>query len=267
MFEVGGAIWLLGSVTVRGEGQVRFCCVDRGHGFEAIELPPAIGLGAWALSSTDIWFCGYGGSVAHFDGTTWSKHVWPKFYFDFQTVYATSGSNVWLKTAQKLAHFDGKEFRLETAPELLEDTWSVVWGVEDDVYVLLNRPGESGFAKRDRDETWTKTMLGFGGATLIGGAKNDLWIMSSSEGGWHFDGASWTRHATAKGRFWSLHARNGDALIAGDDGALGRWDGAKWSVSSFTSDRLTSVCRYRDGRIVAGGSQLYRERAPSHSPK
>lgn len=267
LVHAGPDLWLLGTATVRGQGEQRFACVDHGSGFEFVaDMPTGIGLDVWPVSRTDLWFSGFGGSVAHYDGSRWTRFVWPEFYYDFLHVYARSTTSVWLKTAQRLARFDGKEFSLEAAPEILNDTWSVVWGDDDDLYLLLNTKTESGFARRDRDGRWSRTMLGFGGATLIGGRKNDLWIMSSAEGGWHFDGTTWTRHPTGKGPFWSLHTEPGRAFIAGDHGAIGRWDGERWSMSSMGDDRLTSICRQRDGRLVVGGSRLYREREP-YSPK
>jgi hypothetical protein len=263
----GPDLWVLGTISVRGQGERRFACVDRGRGYELVaDMPSGIGIDVWPISRTDLWFAGYGGSAAHYDGSRWSRFVWPKYYFDFLHVYARDASDVWLKTAGELVHFDGANFSVVAAPELLRDTWSVVWGAEEDVYILLNNEKESGFAKRDREGRWSRTMLGFGGATLIGGVANDMWIMSSAEGGWHFDGTTWSRHATGKGRFWAMHAEATCAYIAGDDGAVGRWDGARWTVSSMGSDRLMSICRQRDGRLVVGGTQLYREREP-YSPK
>lgn len=265
--HAGPDVWVLGTSMIRGQGERRLAFVDRGAGFELVsDMPNGIGLDVWPLGRTDLWFSGFGGSVAHYDGTRWSRFVWPKFYYDFLHVHARSATSVWLKTAKQLVHFDGTNFRLEGAPEILTDTWSVVWGDDEDVYILLNEKTQSGFARRDRDGNWSRTMLGFGGATMIGGVKNDLWIMSSGEGGWHFDGATWTRHATAKGSFWSLHAEAGRAFIAGDRGSIGRWDGERWTVSSMGDDQLTSITRLRDGRLLAGGSKLYREREP-YSPK
>jgi len=262
-----GDVWVLGTAYSRSIGELRFACRSQGDGFELVANTPAgIGVSVSPIGHTDAWFAGRNGTIAHYDGTQWTRHVFERFYFDFVDILARDGSDIWLAAAgSRVVHFDGRRFRVDEPDVLAGSSTHVLWGTGTELLVPVNAEAQpTSVARLGASGTWSHEPLGAGGATLIhGSGASDIWILSRREGGWHFDGEAWTRHATGPGPFWSLHVAAPDhAYAAGDAGALARWDGTRWSTSSITTDRLVSVYRQRDGRLLAGGSQLYRERTP-----
>jgi hypothetical protein len=165
-----------------------------------------------------------------------------------------------------VVQFGGSRFRIEEPPVLAGSSTHVLWGTGTELLVPINAEAcPTSVARRRQDGTWSREPLGTGGATLIhSSGADDVWVLSRRGAGWHFDGAVWTRHVTGPGPFWSLHVTAPDrACAAGDAGVIARWDGTRWSTSSITTDRLVSMYRQPDGRLLAGGSRLYRERTPT----
>lgn len=260
-------IWVLGTVSSRTAGQVRFACLDQGAGFALVpDMPAGIGIDVWPLGRTDAWFAGHNGAIAHYDGSRWTRHVFDGFYYDFRDIVARDGSDVWLAASgQGLVHFDGKRFLVHRPPVLGDASAKAMWGIGHELLVPVYAAGASSVARRSADGTWTSEALGAGGAMWIhGSAANDVWVIEFRDGAWHFDGSAWTRHATGPGRYYAVHVAAPDrAYMVGDAGALARWDGTRWSATSITGDRLVSVYAQRDGRVLVGGTQLYRERLPA----
>ncbi len=62
-------LWCVGSLPIHGDGQNWIVYDVRSMpGLESLSLEKA-----WGVSSTDMYFVGNAGSIAHFDGTTWTK--------------------------------------------------------------------------------------------------------------------------------------------------------------------------------------------------
>lgn len=259
-----GDVWVLGTVS-SPVGELRFACRDQGSGYELVpDMPRGIGVDVWPIGRTDAWFAGYSGAIAHHDGTRWTRHVFAGFYYDFRDIVARHASDVWLAAGERIVHFDGKEFRVDQPPVLLGASAKAMWGTDTELLIPIYAGGVSSVARLGPDGTWSREPLGPGGAMWIhGSAANDVWVIGFRDDGWHFDGATWTRHTTGPGRFYAVHAAAPDrAYAVGDGGALARWDGTRWTTRSITSDRLVSIYEPRDGRLLAGGSQLYRQREP-----
>lgn len=259
-----GDIWVLGTVSSRTTGQVRFACLDQGAGFALVPgMPAGIGIDVWPLSRSDAWFAGYSGAIAHYDGSRWTRHVFDGFYYDFRDIVARDSSDIWLAASgQGLVHFDGKRFHVHRPPALSNASTKAMWGIGHELLIPVYADGTSSVARLRPDGSWASEALGRGGAMWIhGSATNDIWVIEFRDGAWHFDGTAWTRHPTGPGRYYAVHAAAPDrAYMVGDAGSLARWNGTRWSTSSITKERLVSVYAQRDGRLLVGGTRLYRER-------
>ena len=255
-----GDVWVIGL-----RSSTRLAWVDRGHGFESV---PGIENGTidlWPLSGTDIWFCGTNGHLAHYDGA-WSPYVFEGFYYDFRDVVARSGADIWVAATRGVVHFDGTKFQPDNPPALLGGSIHSLWASDRDllvpVYVVEDK--SSHVARRASDGSWTREALGAGAVEWIhGSSANDIWATGMRDDAWHFDGKTWTHHSIGATRVYGVHVSAPDrAYLVGDAGTIVRWDGATWSPRSIGKDRLVSVLRPRDGRLLVGGSQLYRQRDP-----
>lgn len=254
-----GDVWVIGRHSSR-----RLAWVDRGSGFELVPGIPDGVMDLCALSTNDVWFCGANGHLFHFDGNTWSRRVFEKFYYDFSDIIARDGSDIWV-TAQGVVHYDGSTFRTHNPPEIFGGSVHAIHATSDSVlvpvYVVADKKSH---VARLRNGTWTREALGPGAVEWIhGSADNNVWASGMRDDAWHYDGKTWKHVPIGTARVYALHVSAPDrAYLVGDNGTLARWDGARWTPSTIGSDRLVSVHRMRDGRLLVGGSQLYRRRDP-----
>lgn len=260
-----GDVWLLATASLPGRGEQRFAFHDLGGGFARVDGAPGRLLSVSPLGRTDAWFARAGGALAHHDGAAWTSRVFEGCYHDFLDLHARDGRDIWIAaTGARAIHFDGAGFRVDAAPVFLGSSTHELWGAGEDLIVPVNAPGQPTRVARRRGGAWVAEELGAGGATLVhGSGPDDVWVLSRRHGGWHHDGRGWTRHPMSEGPFWALHVAAPDrAYAVGDRGALATWDGARWQTTTVGRDRLVSVWRQRDGRLLIGGTRLYRSRAP-----
>lgn len=254
-----GDVWVIG----RHDSQ-RLAWVDRGTGFERVEGIPDGVMDVCALGTNDVWFCGTNGHLFHYDGTNWSRRVFEKFYYDFSDIVARDGSDIWVAT-RGVVHFDGTSFHNDNPPELFGGSVHALHSTSDSILVPMYIVGEKqSHVARHKNGTWSREHLGPGAVEWIHGSGDDnVWASAMRDDAWHYDGKTWTHVPTVKTRVYALHVSAPDrAYLVGDDGALVRWDGGRWTPTSIGSDRLVSVHRGRDGRLLAGGTRLYRRREP-----
>ena len=69
----------------------------------------------WASSATDVWITGYdtgGGTIFHFDGTTWTDFVIPSAGGGFGPIWGWCSTNIWAVGGTGIWHYDGTAWSL-----------------------------------------------------------------------------------------------------------------------------------------------------------
>ncbi len=196
----------------------------------------------------DVWFGGYMGTVAHYDGKQFETSVidFAKTkYWDVVTIAAWPG-DVWVAFSQP-GYFERKgqgDWAYIDPPELAGWKVHTLWGkTKGDVWAGIERPGAAKVAHLQNGK-WTifdrPQGFGFGGS-----ATNDVWFSGRTMV--HWDGATLTDVPMPEheGRIYGLAARSSsDALAVGKDGLTWGWDGTKWNV-------LPKVTKKDLGRVFA----------------
>ena len=147
-------------------------------------------------AADDVWASGEGGSLSHFDGTSWQRR----------------GSGV----------------RIQWIDQLLDVG-------ADELWALGGARGQPKILRHPSGGEWQELPSGFPETTLYTGwasAPNDVWVAgagvtpTASSVLAHWDGAAWSRVALPTGLVTSLWGTGpNDVWLGGDDGGLWRWDG------------------------------------------
>jgi hypothetical protein len=258
-------IWLLTNANIN-RVQDRLVFHYDGTKWENVtpQMPSRARDSIFPISKTDVWAVGKQGTAAHYDGKTWTVHQIPNFYFDFVDVFARP-NDVWIADiGPRVVHYDGKTWNILTPPELADNSVHVLWGTDKEILVPVNPKEPPSRMARFDGTKWSSEIIGPGGLTLIhGSSPTDVWALSRRNQGYHFDGKTWTRVPTLDQiPLWSLSvAGPNSAFAAGDDGIIMRWDGKTWQKSpTGTRERLVSVYAPANGKALAGGAKLYRQK-------
>ncbi len=162
--------------------------------------------GTWGSSTTDYWSVGGGGSILHFNGSTWS---------DLSGVTTETLEGVWGAAA--------------------DDVWAVGWNG-----TMLHYDG-SQWAEVDISGVTTDHLR-----AIWGTSASDVWAVggTSSAEILHYDGSTWSAQGTATSSPYydvSGSAAN-DVYAVGSSGTIAHFDGSGWSsMTSSTSATLLSV--------------------------
>jgi hypothetical protein len=132
--------------------------------------------------------------------------------------------------------------------------------------------GDQGVARPFSDDTWACAQS-VGPVTLRdawGSGFKDVWAVGDQGALLHWDGSSWTRHASPAGPTIGLNAVAGrsskDAWAAGEQGTLLRYDGTSWSrVQLPITDTLYGLWLDPGGELWAVGDNGVSLRLPSAS--
>ena len=229
------------------------------------DLPVKARTSIFPLSKTDVWAVGLQGTAAHFDGKTWTTYKLPNVDYDLVDVFARPNNDVWVAAAgPHVTHYDGKDWTSLTPPELAETSVQELWGTDKEVLVPVNPKQPPSRMARFDGTKWSAETVGPGGITLIhGSGPTDIWALSRQNQGYHFDGTAWTKFPTLeKNPFWALSvAGPNNAFAAGENGQIIHWDGTAWKKSpSGTREQLVSIFAPKNGKALAGGSKLYRQK-------
>jgi uncharacterized protein YjdB len=194
--------------------------------------------GLWGASSTDIFAVGLNGTIAHYDGISWSieptgvsvtlRGVWGAAPND---VVAVGGNGTILR-------YRGASWSAEASGTT--EALASVWGSSpNDIYAV----GTGGTVVHYDGDGWTVDTTGLaGGATLTavwGTSVNDIFVATNQGPGvgspiLHFDGTTWTEQANPTNEamldLWGVAP---DTVFAvGDDGFVLRYNGTTWSLTT-----------------------------------
>ncbi|MBI4285755.1 MAG: hypothetical protein HY670_07635 [Chloroflexi bacterium] len=198
-------------------------------------------LAAWGSSASDVFAIGDRGTILHYDGTSWSEMDTGTTGTLFD-VWGSSASDVFaVGSSGTILHYDGTSWSQMSSGTM--DTLLAAWGSSaSDVFAI----GSGG------------TILHYGGASwtlMDSGTSNSLygvWGNSSSDvfavGEWgtvlHYDTGSWEwmGSITTTGLYGVWGSSSSDVFAVGSDGTILHYDGTSWSqMASGTTNSLYGV--------------------------
>ncbi len=235
--------------------------------------------GVYAISDTDIWAVGEGGTAGHFKDGTWTA-MQTATPANLRAVWAASPTLVYAVGLQgAIVRWDGKAWKKMLSPSV--KNWYAVWGNgPDDVYAI----GEGGqVAHWDGKDTtkWTWKAVGThidGSMRAVWGlTPDDVWAIGELGLIYHNDGTGWTQTPipdykaddTAKpvkikptllaiwGATWDNVWAVGEPDSKGK-GVLVHWDGSTWGYDpSFADEGRTvrAMWGWSQDKILMAGTQ------------
>ncbi|MGZ3424371.1 MAG: WD40/YVTN/BNR-like repeat-containing protein [Polyangiales bacterium] len=209
--------------------------------------------GVWGSSEKDVWAVGAKDTVLHFDGAHWTASQ-TGLCLELHAVFGTGPSDVWaVGSGGAIVHFDGASWTSTKSP-----TSEGLYAISGSSAKNLWAVGTGGAALHFDGVTWT--------AKADAGAHNfyDVWVSESGVWAVGFGGVfrlrnwQWKQEAAPSGDFVSIVGSSDDDLwIAGFGDEVIHWDGARYDahasgIGGFQA--LTSKWAFAsDGRIVAWG--------------
>ena len=198
--------------------------------------------GVWGFAPNDVFAVGgqFPGSVAHYDGSSWTIQYSGNTLDGFVGVWGSSPTNVFAVGTNSgtghgiIIHFDGIQWTPQFETSNVGENFRSVWGSgPNDVFVV----GAGGSIFHYDGSAWTRQTSGT--TSFL----NDVWGSSSSDvfavGGngeiLHYDGVSWSAQVsptTAQyATVWGFGPS--DVYAAGDsgvDGEIHYYDGSSWTT-------------------------------------
>lgn len=222
---IGDQLWVVGyqGLLARHDG---FAWANPGsrvpYGFGAVS----------GTSARDVWAAGVV-SVAHYDGTQWSRVPLPSNIAGFKSLWASAPDDVWGVGDNGLARWDGRSWYKVAVPAGVSESYLVaLWGSSaSDVWAV----GLGGTSIHWDGRTWAAVPTGVSGPlhAVSGTGPRDVWAGAD----WyilHWDGDRWTRTfdgAFAGDRFTAIHAASPTEVWASGTKLL-RWDGTRWEPAA-----------------------------------
>lgn len=205
-FVVGGSVGNA-SVAHRSGDQIQV------YGASGRAAPVNSAWGIWGAAADSVFVVGSGGSIAHFDGSTWTAQQ-SSVMDDLRDVWGSSADDVFAVGRNgALVHFDGATWTRLTSPT--DADLNAIWGSSpsdvfvvgeteaEQAHVILHYDGES-FSVVHQGE---RGLLGIHGAgpdrvIAVGGKRNDSGIEAAIL---KFDGSEWSEVASSVKTFvWDV---------------------------------------------------------------
>lgn len=209
----------------------------------------------WAISPSDIWAAGGGGTLMHFDGGTWSA-VPSGVSSGLSSLWGSSSSDVWAVGAGgKILHYNGTSWSqvANGAANDLNWVWGIgannVWAVgENDT--LLGGPGE--FWHWD-GANWTKVTTSINGPlySVWASSPGDIFACGAAGLIMHYD-TKWTKKAsgTANDLFAIWGSAPNQVFAAGKLGTVVKYDGTLWKTLPAGTTTVDLNAIFGDGKTV-----------------
>ncbi len=209
-------IWAVGGNTVAHFTGADWELIDLSAAMAGISSVSTI----WGTSANDLWVGGDQSTAAHFDGTTWTRHIIAGT--DNVALWGSGSDDVYVGSIFDAAHWNGSEWR---ELDSVQSGATAIWGFGPDDVWLAN---DSDLAHFD-GSTWEPSELdGIGGAEkLWGAAPDDIWGVGSFGVVVHYDGQRWDErqsqtigapylesivdvHGSSSTDVWAVGMRQGD---------------------------------------------------------
>ena len=239
-------------------------------------LPGRVGAGnrIAVVSENNVWMVGNYGTVARFDGKSWTAQKLDRVDYDLKYL-AAQGDKAWIAGSRgTLHHFDGRTWTAISIPGLADSHLSDLFvGSPSDIHVVACRKyDEVPTIARFNGTSWTLARVGKPGCFLQvrGSGPDNIWAVGfekkrSGEVGQaaHFDGTRWVEAPLPSDAPLAAVAvvNRSLAWAVGGRGTILRWDGRAWQNSdSGVRFELTAVFAGSDGSALAAGMQILRHK-------
>jgi len=209
------------------------------------------------ISPTEAWALGVYGTVARWDGKTWTAEKIVGIDWDLIDA-AGWHDDIWVAGAgQGLVHFDGQRWTDVRPPELGTMGIHKVFALPNHELLVPRHdkkddPAIVHYAKGQ----WRIDPVGPGGIVLLAATgPRDIWAIGAKNHSYHFDGFRWSKFPTSDGYYIGAWATSPtEAYIVGEHGEVLIWDGLAWKRSpSGTRARLWTVFAPPGGKPIIGG--------------
>jgi hypothetical protein len=223
-------IWFVGSLPVHGDG-INWTIYDLRSmsGLESISLTKA-----WGSSSTDMYFVGNSGSIAHYNGSSWSK-IESGITLPFQDIFGATdiktGEQEILTVASRWDVNQGKiVLRIKNdKTKTLPDSglpWSLggIWFKPNQQYYIV---GDGiYYAHSPRPTIWNggaNQLTTFYTTKIRANDINDVFVVGAYGEILHYNGASWkscrSQTALQNGSYTGIAVKSNLTIAVGADGA------------------------------------------------
>jgi len=174
----------------------------------------------WGTSPDDVWVAGEQSTAAHFDGTTWTRHL--AAGPDNAALWGAASDDVYVGSVFATDHWDGTQW---VALEELDHGASAIWGSgADDVWIA----DDSDLSHFDGGAWETTELEGLGSvSSMWGTSPDDIWGVGDFGSVVHFDGEGWRTvqsqaigspylrsfidvHGSSRGDVWAVGAQYGE---------------------------------------------------------
>jgi hypothetical protein len=209
----------------------------------------------WGFSASDVYAVGSGYDIYHYDGMEWTsvKHWtddWRTFYAIWGTsptnLYAVGGFDVYNVSPHqgRILRYDGSDWtEIDTGLDLTGIDLEAIWGSSSsDIYVVGDYQSSNSrimvlhYDGSDwsfvEDPVWGDNSIYF--CSVWGRNGNDVYIGSTWDNVYHFDGTSWediTDHAMINGNVNGLWTSTGNVYGCTSYGEIPKYDGSTWTES------------------------------------
>ncbi len=208
-------------------------------------------VGVWGSSSSDVFAVGYGGTILHFDGTSWaamSSGTTQTFY----GVGGTSPNDVFAVGLNgTIYHYNGS-----TWSSMSSGTTQHLYGIwgssSGDVFAV----GTGGTILHYNGSTWNPmssgTTQGLNG--VWGSSENDVFAVGGGGTILHFDGSAWISMSSGTTTFfWDVWGSSSTAFFAVQPYKIFSFDGSNWSTAYSSPKYLYGIGGISDRNVFAVG--------------
>jgi hypothetical protein len=197
-----------------------------------------VGLAVWGSGPGDIWTGGKGGSLRHWDGTTWSDYPFFPSTCLVVAIWGASSNSVWAAgCTNTVAFWDGSSWKAQQTPTGSRVVMALQGTAADDVWIggcqtlLLHWDGK----------TWT-SVDGAISSCIQGfwlNDKSDGWLVTVAPGVSHWDGVQWNAVSAVgigSGTPTAIYSKAANEVWVATFDGLYHFDGTRWGVPPVGMD-------------------------------
>jgi len=221
--------------------------------------PSAVALySIWGSSANDIFVVGYGGTILHFNGSTWET-MDSGTTSAIKSVWGRSGSDVFaVGYSGTILHYNGTTW--QTMSSGTTNHLEGVWGSSGNEVIAV---GWAGTVLRYNGSTWNAmTAPYYGYHSIWGSSANDIFAVGTDGTNSviaHYNGTAWTSMSLPAGTSSTLESVWGssgsDVFAVGWSGTVLRYNGTAWSLMSpGTSISLYGIGGRATNDVIAVGA-------------
>ncbi len=217
--------------------------------------------GVWGSSTADVFAVGWGGTILHYDGSTWSDRsldtVNPVFLED---LWGSTGKNVFAVGHKGIIfHYDGSKWQAAESPTDLH--LYAIWGpagAESRIFAA-----GAGIILRYDGNSWNKMQISIENPDIRdiwGENAGNVYAVGTEGLILHYDGQNWRKmECPTANHLYGIWGNSGtDVFAVGSKGVILHYDGTAWQEMEKDTGRfilfLESVWGQSENSVFAAGS-------------